>query len=690
MKTDARLILRLLGPFSAEAEGMPSLTVRISSRKARALIAYLAMHPEHRASREQLADLLWGNRFDAQARQSLRQGLVSLRRELETWAPRLLVAQNETVGLDARFFTADALEFAVLGESADPAVLERAAALYGGQFLVGLDLEVEAFDQWLREQRSRLAALASRVFAGIAEHADATGCGPKSVAMAERLVELDPLREDFQRLLLRLLARHRGRDDALTHAQTMTKLLRSELDVEPAPDTLAVIEAIKRGAIASAPLSVAAATAAPLVTTAVSADDLAPDSTPSTRRLTWRWRDFGASKAGVVIASLTLVVGLAVSAGVWLVTDRLMPLPDAGSPAIDIVSADQSWRSPPIYPGAAVDAQALGAKGIQAIVVLPFTTEAGDGSPEQTLADRITEDLINDLSRVPAIRVIARQTARTYRGRAVDVAAIRAELGVHYLVEGSVRMQGPTVRINVALVNAENRLQVWSDRFERSEAERFAVQDEIARGLARRLQLGVVTFEADRRDRKGAGDPTIAEYLAKGWAIAFRSLRTGVLDGAAAHFEAVLGLDPDSLSALVGLATVHIGHVQLMLVPEREPSLVRAEELLARALRLYPQSSVPHYTLGVLRRMRGELEPALSSLARALELNPSYAPAYAQVGSVLTRLGRPEEALEHIRYAIRLSPNDPHLPRGSRSGELPSSTAGMTKSPSTGSTAPPR
>ena len=266
------------------------------------------------------------------------------------------------------------------------------------------------------------------------------------------------------------------------------------------------------------------------------------------------------------------------------------------------------------------------------------------------------------LSRVPAIRVIARQTARTYRGRAVDVAAIRAELGVHYLVEGSVRMQGPTVRINVALVNAENRLQVWSDRFERSEAERFAVQDEIARGLARRLQLGVVTFEADRRDRKGAGDPTIAEHLAKGWAIAFRSLRTGVLDGAAAHFEAALGLDPDSLSALVGLAMVHIGHVQLMLVPEREPSLVRAEELLARPLRLYPQSSVPHYTLGVLRRIHGKFEPALASLARALELNPSYAPAYAQVGSVLTRLGRPEEALEHIRYAIRLSPNDPHLP----------------------------
>jgi tetratricopeptide (TPR) repeat protein len=215
------------------------------------------------------------------------------------------------------------------------------------------------------------------------------------------------------------------------------------------------------------------------------------------------------------------------------------------------------------------------------------------------------------------------------------------------------------VRINVALADAENRLQVWADRFEREEAERLSVQDEIVRGLARRLQVGVVAFTAARRQPRG--NPKVGHHLAKGWGIIFGGQRAGTIAGADEHFEAALRLAPDNVSALIGLAAFHISSVTLLLVPEREPWLGQAEKLLLRAIALDPEASPAHYFLGVLRRVRGELEPALVSFARALELNPSLAPAHAQVGHVLNRLGRPDEAIEHIRYAIRLSPNDPLL-----------------------------
>jgi len=161
MQAIARIRLHLLGGFDAFPDGTPDKPLSIPSRRGCALLAYLATQREAKSTREQLTSLLWGDRFDKQARQSLRQGLLSLRKRLEPVAPGLLVLNGELVGLDAELFSTDAREFEALAEQGGE--LESALSLYRGEFLAGFRLDVEPFDGWVRGERARLAAIATRL-----------------------------------------------------------------------------------------------------------------------------------------------------------------------------------------------------------------------------------------------------------------------------------------------------------------------------------------------------------------------------------------------------------------------------------------------------------------------------------------------------------------------------------------------
>jgi formylglycine-generating enzyme required for sulfatase activity len=161
MQGISRLRLHLLGGFSIFPDGAPDQSLSIPSRKAQALLAYLAMQPEPRLTRGRLAALLWAGRFDKQARQSLRQCLLSLRKQLEAVAPGLLVLDDELVSLSPQLLSTDAREFVLLAEEgANP---ECALILYRGEFLAGFRVNVEPFDDWVREERARLATIAARL-----------------------------------------------------------------------------------------------------------------------------------------------------------------------------------------------------------------------------------------------------------------------------------------------------------------------------------------------------------------------------------------------------------------------------------------------------------------------------------------------------------------------------------------------
>lgn len=662
-----RFELRLLGRFAASAEGEPPRLLVIPAPRRRALLAYLAMQPAYAESRERLADLLWGDRFDKQARQNLRQLIAQLKKDLEPAAPDLLIIERDTVGLRPEGLGVDARELLTLAASNDAGAAERGAALYRGPFLDGIDVDAEAFTEWLCAQRSRIAGAAARVIEAQALAEDRANRGAEAIAAAERLVALDPGAEPAHRLLIRLEARHRGRDSALARAASLAARLRTEVDASPDAETMALLDSIRRGEVESAPRTLAAPalTAGPMESPGAKVAPIAVSATaraspvaeapmistpPLFQRHGWAAAPFMRRRMGRGGAAVLGVVGLLL-VGV-AAYDLLFPARSIGA------QAGTGWRSPHI-PGAGVDRAALARQGLYAIVVLPFTADGESTDAEKGLADRITGDLINDLSRVPALRVISRATSRLYKDKPVDVAALGTELGVRYVVEGSVQRQGDRVRINIGLTDASSRIQVWSERFERPVAERFAVQDEIARGLARHLHVGVLTNEDNRR--APGTDPQIDDLLARGWASMLRISVTGTNSGADRDFEAVLKRDPDNVSALTGLGAYHASVVAMFLVKETAPHLEKAETYLARAVKLQPNASLPHYFTGILHKTRGRPQEALKSFTRTVELNPSFAPAYAQIGHVLSRIGRLPEALDHVRYAIRLSPKDPNL-----------------------------
>ena len=653
------IVLQLLGRFAASVADSPPRLITLSGPRHRALLAYLAMRPSHAETRERLATLLWSERPDKQARQNLRQLLLTLREQLKAAGTDPLLIAKDSIGLDPALVRVDALAFLAQVGAAPLAVGAPAGLPEYGPFLDGVNVDSDAFNEWARGEHARLESAAVVIFRQSAEWHDQGGHGVQAMIAAERLVALDPLREDGQRLLLRLSARYEGRAAALAHAERLRQLLRDELAAQPEPETEALIAQIRAAPAAlapSRPISVRAAHAAarpdrpavPRVAEGpIEATAQPPESARPPRPTLVRWALVGAAAA-------------AVTAILLLPREHTTPVRAAATSPTDASKPpDWTWRSPNVLPNVQAQTPATTARGLSALVVLPFTSDAPETSPGRRLADRITDDLINDLSRAPGLRVIARQTSRLYAGRPVDAAAVGAELGVRYVVEGSVRFEGDVLRVNVALIDPATRLQVWSDRFERERVDRPALQDEITRGLSRRLQISVVGAEDRRRaPTLGAGRDGIDDLLAKGWAAVTRINEADKTSGAATYFEEVLKRDPGNVSGLTGLAASKVQAVTMFLVADPKPLMAEAEEMLDRAIRKDPWATFPYFYLGMLEKTRARPNAALAHFAKVLELNPSYAPAHAQVGHVLSRIGRLNEALEHVRYAIRLSPKD--------------------------------
>ncbi|MFI4999504.1 MAG: BTAD domain-containing putative transcriptional regulator [Reyranellales bacterium] len=626
MQNPANIKLQLLGRFRLYGDGDCASSIRISARKSCALLAYLAMHPERSVNRTQLATLLWADRPDKLARHSLRQCLASLRADLAPFAPDLLHLEGDTVELRLPATAIDANALAVLADSADLADLARAGDLYRGAFLADVDLGVETFNEWVRAERSRLEALVARVYEACAEGHDGLGQGGKALEAAERLVALDPLREDWQRLSLRLEARYRGRESALAQAAAFTSLLKEELDIEPSPSTLALVNDIRRSTPAPSPITLRDPVAAG--ETVAGTADIADVAA----RRSWRRPQ--------ALASLSIAAALVLGLSGWLAARDY-------APSVELAAGQRAVR-----PG---DVRAAPIDGFLSIAVLPFVGEGKDG-PDSIIADRFTDDLIDELSRATSVRVVSEQTMQLYRGRAVDVAAVSAELGVRYVIEGRVRRQDDQLRISTALIDGESRLQVWSDRSEHPWPDNLAAQDEIARGLARALYMHLVAADSRRAARQG--DPGVDDLLAQGWAAIHRHNPTNTTGEAKARFAEVLRRDPDNVTALIGLGAANVTAVADLNVPEQEPYLTRAEELLNRAIARNPESAGAFYWLGVVQKMRGQFDEALASFAKAVKFSPSMAPAYAQAGHIEAQQGRGDEGMAKIRYAIELDPKD--------------------------------
>jgi DNA-binding SARP family transcriptional activator/TolB-like protein/Tfp pilus assembly protein PilF len=633
--------VRLLGRFAVTIDGDALTPMRISSRKGRALLAYLAMHPEHCADREELATLLWGDRPNQQARLSLRQCILSLRNTLGE-AGDILVFEGDTVALRMHHLRVDALDFEKLARSAEAGNPERAAHLYGGEFLSDLRIEAEGFAHWLAAERTRLTTIAARVFESWIEQLDMAGHGQQAIDAADRLVALDPLREDWQRRMLRLCARHQGRDVTLARAKALVALLKVELEVEPEPATNALIDEIRRGAIALAEPSQGRSLYA------IDLDGQAPAAWPGNRAISPSRADEGTTTIVPAARMRThsfsprnfrtlaiAVVFLATFVSLGFLAQRHSVWTDKASAAIAF----------PISIG-----------------VLPFEVLGTSGGSD-AVANLLSDDLVNVLSRVSSLKVVSRLRSQQKPGRPKDVATLSHELGVQYLLDGTVRVEEDRLHLNVELIETSSGLQVWSSQFDRGPADSSAIRQEAVRGLGRMLEIEAMTPHKERAATRPPQPPTIDEMVAAGWAALYGSAgANSTLLQAEALFRKALQRDPENPSAMLGLAAQHIIAVGNLVVPEPEPYLGDAAELIDRILVRNPESSAAHYHRGLLQKIRAELQPALASFERSVALNPSFAPGYAQIGQVLTSLGHPEEGLDQIRYAMRLSPEDPTMP----------------------------
>jgi len=288
------------------------------------------------------------------------------------------------------------------------------------------------------------------------------------------------------------------------------------------------------------------------------------------------------------------------------------------------------------------------------IVVLPFTNLSND--PEQLyFADGITEDLTTDLSRIADMFVISRNTAFTYRNKPVDTKQIGRELGVRYVLEGSVRRSGNHVRVNAQLIDAETDAHVWAERFDRDTGDLFALQNEITSRIAVALNLELLSAEAARPTER----PDVLEYILRGRAAWNRPPARDNYVQIFSLFEHALALDPRSVDAQSWLAAVLAGRQMNGMSDSAAADIKRAEAMAAQALAASPRSPLAHFAKGQVLRAQGRLEDAIPEYEAAIAFNRNWLHAISALGECKLYTGSTEEAILLQEQAIRLSPRDP-------------------------------
>jgi len=344
-------------------------------------------------------------------------------------------------------------------------------------------------------------------------------------------------------------------------------------------------------------------------------------------------------------------------------TSRRWPAAAAALVVLLFVIGGYAWRSDlaPRLMGTATEDKFATAPRLS-IVVLPFENAGGD-KEQDYFADGITDDLTTDLSHLADAFVIARGTAFAYKGKTVDPKEIGRELGVRYLMEGSVRRLGEKVEINAQLVSAETGAQVWADRFEGERGKLGELQVDVVGRLANSLGVALVKAEALRSTRERPGNPDAADLAMQAQVKRDLPDSEATINEALRLSERALALDPQNVRALTVLAGALLDRVTDNMWSDNPASdIARAEKAIDAALALQPENSSVHYMKAYLYQAKQQWGPMITEGETAIALDPNNARGYeaASVGKFF--LGHAEDGLAGLETALRLSPRDPHLP----------------------------
>ena len=293
------------------------------------------------------------------------------------------------------------------------------------------------------------------------------------------------------------------------------------------------------------------------------------------------------------------------------------------------------------------------------IAVLPFTNMSGD--PEQDyFADGMTEDIITGLSRARWLFVIARNSSFAYKGRSTDVKQVAHELGVRYVLEGSVRKVGERVRISAQLAEGTSGRQLWAKRYDRELSDIFAMQDEITETIIGAVEPELGKVERRRSAGKRPDNLDAWDLYQRGMSHLYEYTKDD-LQRARQYFAQAIARDPQLGPAHSGLAETYYYEGVYGFADSISDNREKALAPALRAVVLDAEDAGAHCTLGRAYYMRRAYDAAFRELKTALELNPSLALAHYGLGATLVFSGRAEEGIPYLTAAMRLSPHDPNM-----------------------------
>ena len=314
-------------------------------------------------------------------------------------------------------------------------------------------------------------------------------------------------------------------------------------------------------------------------------------------------------------------------------------------------------EAPPEVEPASVERMAFALPDKPSIAVLPFNNMSDDAGQEY-FVDGMTEDLITDLSKVSALFVIARNSVFTYKDRPVKAQQVAEELGVRYVLEGSVRRVGDQVRINAQLIDAVTGGHLWADRYDGSMANVFELQDQVTRTIVAALEVNLTNKEQDTRTRKRNDNPQAYDVFLQGWEL-LQQFTPQSIAAAVPHLERALDLDPDYSRAHAALATAYLEAWRNRWVKQLGLSYLgtarKAKHHLELAL-LHP-TPLAHQTAAKLAIAQNRPEDAIVESERAIALDPNDPAGYIALATSMIYAGNAEQAEPALEKAMRLNPH---------------------------------
>lgn len=593
-------MLKLLGAPSIESSSGP-IRGRAAQGRRLALLALLALARGRPVTRDKLLGLLWPESPADRARHQLSDAVYIVRSALGDDAIR---SSGDELELNTGVITSDAGTFEQL---LDDGRLEPAVELFTGPLLDGFHLSGAAeFERWLDAERVRLDHRYAAAVTSLAEASEKRGDFATAVGWWRRLSTHEPYSGRATLGLMRSLEVVGDRAGALQHARAHATLLRDEFDAEPDPEVEAFAERLRLEPTARAvpepaviPPPVAPRGPAPDIV----ATPAAPGQ-PPTRR--------------VRAVSLALLVAVAALGVYGIRTARPVATP---TPA-------------------------------RSVGVLPFVNMSPE--PENAyFSDGLSEQIIAALSRIEGLQVAARTSSFALRDRGLDVRSIGDTLGVAAVLEGSVRRDGPRLRVTAQLIDASSGYHLWSEEYDRELRDVFAVQEEIARAIASALELRLARAPSSRA--QGVSNLEAYDLYLRGLFLR-NTLSADGLRQAAAFFDRAIELDPDFALAYAAKASVVAPQIYFGYVP-LEGGVRELRALTTRALELDPTLGEAHAALGILRLFfEWDWEGAERALRRAIELNPNDAHAHHHLANYMNAMGRITDAVPVRERAVALDP----------------------------------